>query len=50
MPRTPSGPTDYVLVEEHAGRTFLDGWRFFTDDDPTHGVVNYVSREEAAIK
>eukprot|EP00873_Tetraselmis_striata_P003400 jgi/Tetstr1/423664/TSEL_014299.t2 len=42
----PSG--NYTLAKEYAGPGFLDGWDFFSADDPTEGTVNYVTREEAA--
>eukprot|EP00192_Tetraselmis_astigmatica_P006347 CAMPEP_0117675266 /NCGR_PEP_ID=MMETSP0804-20121206/15509_1 /TAXON_ID=1074897 /ORGANISM="Tetraselmis astigmatica, Strain CCMP880" /LENGTH=510 /DNA_ID=CAMNT_0005484249 /DNA_START=233 /DNA_END=1766 /DNA_ORIENTATION=+ len=38
----------YQLVEEYSGATFLDGWTFFTADDPTQGYVNFVSKEYAS--
>ncbi|KAI0642242.1 glycoside hydrolase family 16 protein [Trametes meyenii] len=40
--------TSYKLVDRFEGKNFFDGWDFFTDDDPTHGNVNYVSRDAAS--
>ncbi|KAM5536636.1 hypothetical protein V8D89_009731 [Ganoderma adspersum] len=39
--------TSYKLVDEYSGQNFFDGWDFFTDSDPTHGLVNYVSGSAA---
>lgn len=39
----------YVLQDHYQGQSFLDDWTFFTSPDPTHGMVNYLSKE-AAIK
>ncbi|KAI7964942.1 hypothetical protein MJO29_003040 [Puccinia striiformis f. sp. tritici] len=38
---------DYQLVFQSIGKTFFDEWDFFSDPDPTHGLVNY-QRSEAA--
>ncbi|KAI0794475.1 glycoside hydrolase family 16 protein [Fomes fomentarius] len=43
VPRSQS----YTLHKEYAGQSFFDGWNFFTDEDPTHGLVNFVGRTEA---
>ncbi|KAJ3224122.1 hypothetical protein HDU78_011080 [Chytriomyces hyalinus] len=45
-PPPPGGP--YKLVKNHTPKSMLagDGWYFFTDSDPTHGHVKYVSRNE----
>ncbi|GAA5842451.1 hypothetical protein JCM11251_007318 [Rhodosporidiobolus azoricus] len=37
----------HKLVSSFEGETFFDGWQFFTDADPTHGQVNYISKEAA---
>ncbi|KAH9913969.1 glycoside hydrolase family 16 protein [Epithele typhae] len=39
--------TSYKLVKEYKGDTFFNGWDFFTDSDPTHGLVNYVDGDAA---
>lgn len=44
-PAAKAGPL--TLVDKYAGETFFDGWDFFTDADPTHGNVQYVSQKEA---
>lgn len=33
----------YSLVDSFEGSTFFDNWDFFTQPDPTHGMVTYVS-------
>jgi hypothetical protein len=37
----------YELDTKYEGATFFDGFSFFTDPDPTHGFVDYVSRSVA---
>ncbi|KAI8458037.1 family 16 glycoside hydrolase [Phakopsora pachyrhizi] len=37
----------YKLTSKSAGETFFDDWDFFTDADPTHGMVDYQSADEA---
>lgn len=37
----------YSLVDTFQGDSFFDGFGFFTDADPTHGSVNYVSQDTA---
>ncbi|KIJ34801.1 glycoside hydrolase family 16 protein [Sphaerobolus stellatus SS14] len=44
-PAAKAGPL--TLVDKYSGQTFFDEWDFFTAPDPTHGNVQYVSREEA---
>eukprot|EP00951_Prasinocladus_malaysianus_P002991 scaffold21384_cov36-Prasinocladus_malaysianus.AAC.1 len=41
------GASRYGLYVEYSGEDFLDNWDFRTTDDPTHGTVNYVSRNVA---
>ncbi|WVQ93960.1 hypothetical protein IAU59_001038 [Kwoniella sp. CBS 9459] len=33
---------DWELQIAYQGKTFFDGWDFFTKPDPTHGLVNYI--------
>jgi hypothetical protein len=40
-------PTLWVPQDTYAGSTFFDNWDFFAGPDPTHGQVNYVTRDEA---
>ncbi|GAA5910979.1 hypothetical protein JCM6882_006736 [Rhodosporidiobolus microsporus] len=40
-----TGP--HKLLSSYQGETFFDGWEFFTSADPTHGQVNYISKEAA---
>ncbi|ORY92616.1 concanavalin A-like lectin/glucanase domain-containing protein [Leucosporidium creatinivorum] len=46
---TSSNTGPYTLILDCSGDTFFDDtcWTFFTDDDPTHGAVNYISKDEA---
>ncbi|CAG7847455.1 Probable glycosidase C21B10.07 [Serendipita indica DSM 11827] len=37
----------YNLVDSYEGSTFFDGWDFFEYADPTHGMIRYVSADEA---
>jgi len=40
---TPStAQSDFHLVQSYSGSTFFAGWDFFTDPDPTHGLVQFV--------
>ena len=38
---------NFQLVDNYQGQSFFDGWDFFTDPDPTHGNVVYVSQDQA---
>ncbi|KAF9006097.1 concanavalin A-like lectin/glucanase domain-containing protein [Cyathus striatus] len=40
----------YTLNHQYRGADFLNQWDFFTAPDPTHGLVNYVSKEDAQSK
>ncbi|GAW26306.1 putative glycoside hydrolase family 16 protein [Rosellinia necatrix] len=37
----------YSLSTHYAGQGLIDGFNFFTGQDPTHGFVDYLSKEEA---
>jgi len=39
--------TKYSLQTKHQGQNFFDDWDFYTGDDPTHGNVQYESRDNA---
>ncbi|XP_006461842.1 hypothetical protein AGABI2DRAFT_178839 [Agaricus bisporus var. bisporus H97] len=43
-----SGP--YKLDVRYTGQDFFNEWDFFTAADPTHGKVNYLSKEDAKSK
>ena len=46
-----TGAKTFVLKDEWCGEDFFEGgWNWFTDDDPTHGRVNYVGKDEARSK
>jgi hypothetical protein len=38
---------NYILKDSFKGKTFFDKFKFFTDNDPTHGYVDYISQEAA---
>lgn len=40
----------FYLKDQWSGSDFLEGWNWFTEDDPTNGHVNYVSQDEAKSK
>ncbi|ORY17445.1 hypothetical protein BCR34DRAFT_38423 [Clohesyomyces aquaticus] len=42
--------TNYQLGDKYEGKSFLDGFNFFTANDPTNGYVDYVDRTTAASK
>jgi hypothetical protein len=37
-----ANPSSYVLDIEYSGKTFFEGFSFWTGADPTHGFVEYV--------
>eukprot|EP00039_Didymoeca_costata_P021053 m.343255 g.343255 ORF g.343255 m.343255 type:complete len:338 (-) comp22566_c0_seq1:29-1042(-) len=39
--------SSYKLSDVWQGETFFNGWDFYTTQDPTHGCVDFVSRDEA---
>ncbi|KAI0256410.1 concanavalin A-like lectin/glucanase domain-containing protein [Lactifluus subvellereus] len=44
-----AGATNFFLKDEYIGNDFLQ-WIWETEDDPTHGRVNYVSKDDAISK
>ncbi|KDR80687.1 hypothetical protein GALMADRAFT_241074 [Galerina marginata CBS 339.88] len=40
----------FKLKDMYQGQAFLDEWDFFTDADPTHGLVNFQTRQNAIKK
>ncbi|KAF8637634.1 hypothetical protein AX17_002703 [Amanita inopinata Kibby_2008] len=40
----------YALKDYYAGESFLNDWDFLVGDDPTHGNVNFLSKDEAIAK
>ncbi|KAI0852586.1 glycoside hydrolase family 16 protein [Daldinia vernicosa] len=42
--------TGYSLTTHYAGQGLLDSFSFFTGNDPSHGFVDYQSKEEALAK
>jgi len=47
---TPCARASFYLQNEWIGEEFYQGWNWETEDDPTHGRVNYVSQAEAQTK
>ncbi|KAG6218482.1 hypothetical protein E4U50_000901 [Claviceps purpurea] len=43
-------PLTYALKDTYAGESFFDHFNYKTGDDPTHGFVHYVPREEALFR
>ncbi|EFP89962.2 uncharacterized protein PGTG_16250 [Puccinia graminis f. sp. tritici CRL 75-36-700-3] len=41
---------NYQLVFQSIGKTFFDEWDFFSEHDPTHGMVEYQASEPAWTK
>ena len=37
----------YTLKYNYAGTNFFDNFDFWSADDPTHGYVDYVTKEQA---
>ncbi|KAJ6627183.1 beta-1,3-1,4-glucanase [Mycena sp. CBHHK59/15] len=45
-----AGNKTWTQVDKYQGQSFYDQWDFFTGDDPTHGLVNYLSQADALGK
>ena len=48
--RLPTVSTTFVLKDKFVGNDFYSGWKWETDDDPTHGRVNYVDQGTAVAR
>lgn len=48
--RNNTGKPKFTLTDFYTGQSFLDDWDFFSFDDPTHGNVNYQTRQNALKK
>ncbi|KAF5379325.1 hypothetical protein D9757_007612 [Collybiopsis confluens] len=44
--------TNYKIEDSYQGQDFLDSskWTYYSDSDPTHGLVNYLSAADAKSK
>ncbi|KAH6910652.1 family 16 glycosyl hydrolase [Coprinopsis sp. MPI-PUGE-AT-0042] len=40
-------PFVWLIEDDYQGKDFFDHFLFFTEDDPTNGMVNYLPKEEA---
>jgi len=43
----PTPTSNWNLVETRAGASFFNGWDFWSEADPTHGIVNYLDMNDA---
>ncbi|KAF9654282.1 glycoside hydrolase family 16 protein [Thelephora ganbajun] len=39
--------SDWKLAETREGASFFDGWDFWSSSDPTHGIVDYLTLQDA---
>ncbi|KAG1867837.1 glycoside hydrolase family 16 protein [Suillus subalutaceus] len=44
---TSVAPSSWKVAESYSGKTFFNGWTFFTTADPTNGNVQYVDQSTA---
>jgi len=44
---TQTASSRFTLLQTYQGQSFFDGWDFFTADDPTHGIVQFVDEGTA---
>jgi hypothetical protein len=42
-----SSGSAFKLIKEYAGSSFFDDFSFYTGDDPSHGMIDYVGKSEA---
>jgi len=49
-PRNNRGGKSFKLIDLYQGKSFFEGWEFFSFPDPTHGNVNYLNQEDAFAK
>ncbi|KAJ7224154.1 glycoside hydrolase family 16 protein [Mycena pura] len=45
-----SARTTYTLKDHYNGTDFFRKWNFFSGSDPTHGNVNFLTKDEATAK
>jgi hypothetical protein len=43
----PCASATFYLTDKWVGEDFFQGWNWETEDDPTHGRVNYVNQTYA---
>jgi len=43
----PTPTSDWSLAEAREGASFFDGWDFWSNPDPTHGIVDYLNVNDA---
>jgi hypothetical protein len=46
-PRRSSSGSQYKLIKEYSGSSFFDDMEFYSEDDPSHGMVDYVDKRTA---
>jgi hypothetical protein len=47
---TQCASANFYLTDKWVGEDFFEGWTWETENDPTHGRVNYVGQAEALMK
>ena len=47
LPYNPGLDQIYLIKNVYCGEDFFDSWTWEAIEDPTHGRVNYVSKEDA---
>jgi hypothetical protein len=50
LPLTQCANANFYLKDKWIAGDFFRGWNWETEDDPTHGRVNFVSQAEAIAK
>jgi hypothetical protein len=46
----PCASATFTLKDKWVGNDFFQGWNWETEDDPTHGRVNYVNQADALAR
>ncbi|KAF8912952.1 concanavalin A-like lectin/glucanase domain-containing protein [Gymnopilus junonius] len=46
-PSPTASSSPWKLISSYQGNSFFDGWDFFTDPDPTEGIVQYIDQNTA---
>jgi len=44
---TTTATSPWKLFQSYQGNNFFDAWDFYTDSDPTHGLVDYIDQQTA---
>jgi len=46
----PCASAIFQLKDKWVGKDFFQGWNWETEDDPTHGRVNYLNQADALAR